>query len=226
MRTPTVHHARQHPTTGSRVASPVTILLCLATLFLCPLVARASQLTLPAVGAADVGLSGNAVALPLNVTSALFHNPAQLSLLPNSATMGALGIRFHATYENNQGFDSRSRELPIAPAFGYVTDRFAPFQFGIGAFGALGFMFNHSAEPEHGVPNNYFTELLSISLAPAISYSLAPNLHLGAAVNQEKLQQGDRFHSMSFELVGGGKLRIPEDMPGRYAAVLFYRGHW
>ena len=42
----------------------------------------------------------------------------------------------------------------------------------------------------------------------------------------EKLQQGDRFPSMSFDLVGGGKLRIPEDMPGRYAAVLFYRGHW
>ena len=42
----------------------------------------------------------------------------------------------------------------------------------------------------------------------------------------EKLQQGDRFPLMSFELVGGGELRIPEDMPGRYAAVLFYRGHW
>ena len=42
----------------------------------------------------------------------------------------------------------------------------------------------------------------------------------------EKLQQGDRFPSMTFELAGGGTLRIPEDMPGRYAAVLFYRGHW
>ncbi len=42
----------------------------------------------------------------------------------------------------------------------------------------------------------------------------------------EKLQQGNRFPSMTFDLVEGGKLRIPEDMPGRYAAVLFYRGHW
>ena len=39
----------------------------------------------------------------------------------------------------------------------------------------------------------------------------------------EKLQQGGKFPSMTFDLVGGGKLRIPEDMPGRYAAVLFYR---
>ena len=42
----------------------------------------------------------------------------------------------------------------------------------------------------------------------------------------EKLQQGDRFPSMTFELVGGGQVRIPEDMTGRYMAVLFYRGHW
>ncbi len=42
----------------------------------------------------------------------------------------------------------------------------------------------------------------------------------------EKLQQGDRFPSMTLKLVGGGTLQIPGDMPGRYAAVLFYRGHW
>ena len=42
----------------------------------------------------------------------------------------------------------------------------------------------------------------------------------------EKLQQGDRFPSMTFELVGGGQVHIPEDMTGRYMAVLFYRGHW
>ena len=42
----------------------------------------------------------------------------------------------------------------------------------------------------------------------------------------EKLQQGDRFPSLTLNLVGGGQVRIPEDMTGRYAAVLFYRGHW
>jgi peroxiredoxin len=42
----------------------------------------------------------------------------------------------------------------------------------------------------------------------------------------EKLQQGDRFPSMTFKTVDGGQVRIPEDVPGRYAAVLFYRGHW
>jgi hypothetical protein len=42
----------------------------------------------------------------------------------------------------------------------------------------------------------------------------------------EKLQQGDRFPALTLSLVGGGQVRIPDDSPGRYAAVLFYRGHW
>jgi hypothetical protein len=42
----------------------------------------------------------------------------------------------------------------------------------------------------------------------------------------EKLQQGDRFPSLTLKLVQGGTVRLPDEMPTRYAAVLFYRGHW
>ena len=42
----------------------------------------------------------------------------------------------------------------------------------------------------------------------------------------EKLQQGDRFLSLTLKLVSGKTVRIPDDMPGRYVALLFYRGHW
>ncbi len=84
---------------------------------------------------------------------------------------------------NNSGFQSTSRELPLAPNFGYVTDAFAPFQFAIGMYGSLGFMFNHMADPANGVPNNFFTELGSVSLAPSIAYSLRPNLHVGVSLN-------------------------------------------
>ncbi len=31
---------------------------------------------------------------------------------------------------------------------------------------------------------------------------------------------------MTFKLVGGGTITIPDDIRTRYAAVLFYRGHW
>jgi hypothetical protein len=42
----------------------------------------------------------------------------------------------------------------------------------------------------------------------------------------EKLQQGDRFPSLTLKLVQGVTIRLPDEMPTRYAAVLFYRGHW
>jgi peroxiredoxin len=42
----------------------------------------------------------------------------------------------------------------------------------------------------------------------------------------KKLQQGDRFPSLALKLVDGTTIRIPDEMPGRYAVLLFYRGHW
>ena len=42
----------------------------------------------------------------------------------------------------------------------------------------------------------------------------------------KKLQQGDRFPSLTLKLVTGETVRIPDEMTGRYAALLFYRGHW
>jgi peroxiredoxin len=41
-----------------------------------------------------------------------------------------------------------------------------------------------------------------------------------------KLQQGDRFPSLTLKLVQGGTIRLPNEIPTRYAALLFYRGHW
>ena len=42
----------------------------------------------------------------------------------------------------------------------------------------------------------------------------------------EKLQQGDRFPSLTLKLVQGGSIRLPNEMPTHYAALLVYRGHW
>jgi hypothetical protein len=42
----------------------------------------------------------------------------------------------------------------------------------------------------------------------------------------DKLQQGDRFPALTLKLVQGGTIRLPDEIPTRYAAVLFYRGHW
>ncbi len=40
------------------------------------------------------------------------------------------------------------------------------------------------------------------------------------------LQQTDRFPSLTLRLLSGRALRLPDEMPSRYLALLFYRGHW
>ena len=42
----------------------------------------------------------------------------------------------------------------------------------------------------------------------------------------DKLQQGDRFPSLTLKLVNGNTLAFPADVTSRYTALLFYRGHW
>jgi peroxiredoxin len=42
----------------------------------------------------------------------------------------------------------------------------------------------------------------------------------------EKLQAGDIFPKFEVETVAHGRLKLPEDLKGRYAVVLYYRGWW
>ncbi len=42
----------------------------------------------------------------------------------------------------------------------------------------------------------------------------------------EMLQQGDRFPTLTFNLLDGSAMTVPDDLPSRYAAIIFYRGHW
>ena len=42
----------------------------------------------------------------------------------------------------------------------------------------------------------------------------------------DKLQQGERFPAVTLKLVDGSRVNFPSAMPGRYAALLFFRGHW
>lgn len=40
------------------------------------------------------------------------------------------------------------------------------------------------------------------------------------------LGTGDQFPSLTFTLVSGDKVRIPDDVPTSYAILLFYRSNW
>ncbi len=42
----------------------------------------------------------------------------------------------------------------------------------------------------------------------------------------DKLVQGDRLPGMTLNLIDGATITLPDEMPGRYLALLFYRGNW
>ena len=42
----------------------------------------------------------------------------------------------------------------------------------------------------------------------------------------EKLVQGDRFPEIRLDLTDGSTITLPDQTPGRYLALLFYRGEW
>ena len=42
----------------------------------------------------------------------------------------------------------------------------------------------------------------------------------------EKLLQRDRFPNIELALTDGSTITLPEEIPGRYLALLFYRGGW
>ncbi len=42
----------------------------------------------------------------------------------------------------------------------------------------------------------------------------------------EKLIQGDRFPRIELDLTDGSTITLPDQIPGRYLALLFYRGEW
>jgi hypothetical protein len=41
-----------------------------------------------------------------------------------------------------------------------------------------------------------------------------------------RLENGQSFPAIEADKLGGGKIRLPEDLRGRWGVVLFYRGHW
>jgi len=39
------------------------------------------------------------------------------------------------------------------------------------------------------------------------------------------LRNGEQFPTITASRMGGGEMTIPQDLAGRWAVVLFYRGH-
>jgi len=41
-----------------------------------------------------------------------------------------------------------------------------------------------------------------------------------------KLVQGDKIPQITFNLIDGSTITLPDEWPSRYLALLFYRGNW
>ena len=41
-----------------------------------------------------------------------------------------------------------------------------------------------------------------------------------------KLVQGDKIPQITFDLIDGRSITLPDEFPSRYLALLFYRGNW
>ena len=57
------------------------------------------------------------------------------------------------------------------------------------------------------------------------SAKLPPTPHTEIPM-QERLLQGDRFPKITLDLTDGSTITLPDEAPGRYFALLFYRGEW
>ena len=55
---------------------------------------------------------------------------------------------------------------------------------------------------------------------------MTPEHSIGRIAMAEKLIQGDRFPRIELNLTDGSTITLPEQIPGRYLALLFYRGEW
>ena len=45
-------------------------------------------------------------------------------------------------------------------------------------------------------------------------------------VTDNMLDGGDAFPNLEFSKVGGGTIKLPDDLADQWGVVLLYRGHW
>lgn len=144
--------------------------------------ASAALLELPTTSARDGGMYATA-AIPRDPLTCLATSPAGLTELGGTVVSGGLQAPLaNFRYRSPQGYDHLSSAVPLAPNFGISTDRFAPWFFGIGAYGNLGFATDFAADPANGMPSPISNELAVVKFAPTVAYRVTPWLGLGASV--------------------------------------------
>jgi len=150
---------------------------------LCAATGHATTLLAPVGGARDAALAGSGIADPTDLMSAFFENPAGLTLIDDTQVTGGAGfVLVNDEIETPAGYDGDSDVVAMAPSAGAATRR-GRFHLGVALFGTVGAKFDFPADPAHGVPRNFYTELGAITFAPTVAFELMPGLAVGAQLN-------------------------------------------
>jgi long-subunit fatty acid transport protein len=151
-----------------------------------PRFVHATTLLSPSAGARDAAMAGSTVAAPSDAMSAFFLNPAGLTLLDRPiATFGSGIFLISGRVHTEFGYDEEMNTIAIGPSFGVTLRRASGsrWAFGMGTFGSVGSKFDFPADPEHGVPRGFLSELGVMTIAPTVAYQLRDDLALGLQIN-------------------------------------------
>jgi len=144
------------------------------------------MLLAPSAGARDAAMTGSTVAAPSDAMSAFFLNPAGLTLLDRPVmTFGSGIFLISGRVRTNFGYDEEMNTVAIGPSFGVTMQRASgsKWAFGVGTFGSVGSKYDFPADPKHGVPRGFFSELGVVTIAPTVAYQLRDDLALGLQIN-------------------------------------------
>jgi hypothetical protein len=169
----------------------------------------ASMIVVPHSSGCDAAFAGNAVASPDCGAATLLFNAAGVVGRPGEVSFGSGFFSLSGRYTTPDGsYDAKSSEMGLGPLFWMATDRWAPWYFGVGLYGAVGASFNFPADSESGVPNRLKSEMSLLTLGLVVGRELAPGLRFGLQVGPNYGSHIARFPSpfgpVAFDVAGFG----------------------
>ena len=140
----------------------------------------ASQLLPMSNGAADMSLSGTAIAEPLTPSGALFANPAGLCAFEGTTVSGSLGYGFGSTKINNEdGFSQTNHLWAVIPDAAIAFAGEGRWHYGMGMYGSVGANYDFDADPAAGVDNDFHAETSIMEIPFAVAYRVNDRLYVG-----------------------------------------------
>ncbi len=143
-----------------------------------------SDLDPAGIGPRSQAMEGALVAMPDDLMSAFFHNPAGLSEIKDSNfTSGFFYLEWPLKYKNSDGYGKENSLQPLMPFIGVSTDVVKPFVLALGMYSTLGFGTEFGKDIEHGINYDIKNQTGILYISPTVSYQLLPNLSLGLEFN-------------------------------------------